>query len=119
MNVPSKKLAPRQYGPFKVIQKVSPVAYRLQLPQSMSKMHNVFHIDLLILYVETQAYGQSYLQPPPDIIDGKEEYEVEEIVSDRKTGCSHKQQYLVRWKGYPASENSWVDAVDLNAPELL
>ncbi len=118
-NVPSKKLAPRRYGPFKVIQKVSPVAYRLQLPQSMSKMHNVFHIDLLIPYVETQAYGQSYLQPPPDIIDGKEEYEVEEIVLDRKTGHSHKQQYLVRWKGYPASENSWVDAADLNAPELL
>jgi len=82
MNVPSKKLAPRRYGPFKVIQKVSPVAYRLQLPPSMSKMHNVFHIDLLIPYVETQAYRQSYPQPPPDIIDGKEEYEVEEIVSD-------------------------------------
>ena len=58
------------------------MAYRLQLPQSMSKMHNVFHIDLLILYVETQAYGQLYPQPPPDIIDGEEEYEVEEIVSD-------------------------------------
>ncbi len=81
-NVPSKKLTPRRYGPFKVIQKVSPVAYQLQLPPSMSKMHNVFHIDLLIPYVETQAYGQSYPQPPPDIIDGKEEYEVEEIVSD-------------------------------------
>ncbi len=118
-NVPSKKLAPRRYGPFKVIQKVSPVAYRLQLPQSMSKMHNVFHIDLLIPYVETQAYRQSYPQPPPDIIDGEEEYEVEEIVSDRKTGRSRKQQYLVRWKGYPTSENSWVDAADLNTPELL
>ncbi len=39
-------------------------------------MHNVFHIDLLIPYVETQAYRQSYPQPPPDIIDGEEEYEV-------------------------------------------
>ncbi len=95
------------------------MAYRLQLPQSMSKMHNMFHIDLLILYVETQAYRQLYPQPPPDIIDGKEEYEIKEIVSDRKTGRSHKQQYLVRWKGYPASENSWVDAADLNTPELL
>ena len=46
------------------------------------KIHNVFHIDLLIPYVKTQAYGENYLQPPPEIIDGEEEYEVEVIIHD-------------------------------------
>jgi hypothetical protein len=48
---------------------------------------------------------------------GDKEYEVEEIIDDRS--YSRKQQYLVRWLGYPTSENSWVDAKDLHSPELL
>jgi hypothetical protein len=52
-----------------------------------------------------------------ELIDGQQEYEVEEIIDDRSYRC--KQQYLVRWLGYPASENSWVNAKDLHSPELL
>jgi hypothetical protein len=118
VNVPTRKLAPRRYGPFKVIQKVSPVAYRLKLPNTM-KIHNVFHIDLLVPYMETEAYGESFPQPPPEIVEGEEEYEVEEIIADRQTGRKRKKQYLVKWKGYPMSENSWVDEKDLHAPTLL
>ena len=115
---PSKKLSPRRYGPFKVIEKVSPVNYRLQLPPSM-KIHNVFHIDLLIPFLETEAYGKAFTQPPPEVIDGEEEYEVEEILSHRSKGRARKKEYLVRWKGYPSSDNSWVHEDDLHASELL
>jgi hypothetical protein len=119
VNTPSKKLSPRRYGPFKVIKQVSSVAYKLQLPPSM-KIHNVFHIDLLIPYTETEAYGAAYSQPPPELIDGEEEYEVEDIIKHRTKGRRHtRRQYLVKWKGYPSSENSWVDESDLHAPELL
>jgi len=83
------------------------------------KIHNVFHIDLLIPYNETEAYGETYTQPPPELIDGEEEYEVEEIINSRRTGRNKKLQYLVRWKGYPSSDNSWVEAKDVHAPELV
>ena len=117
-NTPSKKLAPRRYGPFRILERVSPVAYRIKLPETM-KIHNVFHMDLLNPYHETRAYGENYPQPPPELIDGEEEFEVEDIISDRKHGRNRIQQYLVKWKGYPASENSWVNANDLHAPEIL
>ncbi len=81
------------------------------------KIHNVFHIDLLIPYSETEAYGESFSQPSPELIDGNEEYEVEDIITDRTK--RRKKQFLVKWKGYPAFENSWIDLKDLNAPELL
>jgi hypothetical protein len=81
------------------------------------KIHNVFHVNLLTPYYETDAYGEAYSQPPPELIDGQQEYEVEKIIDDRSYRC--KQQYLVRWLGYPTSENSWVDAKDLHSSELL
>ena len=115
---PSKKLAPRRYGPFEVVKQVSPMSYRIALPQSM-KIHNVFHIDLLIPYNETEEYGETYPQPPPELIDGEEEYEVEEIINERRHGRNRKLQYLIKWKGYPSSENSWIDSTDVHAPELI
>ena len=83
------------------------------------KIHDTFHIDLLTPYQETVAYGKPYLRPSPETIDGEEEYEVEDILMHRKSGCHQKLQYLVKWKGYPSSENSWVDSKDLHAPEIL
>ncbi|GKB52445.1 putative reverse transcriptase domain-containing protein [Tanacetum coccineum] len=38
------KLNPRCIGPFRIIERISPVAYRLELPQELSRVHNVFHV---------------------------------------------------------------------------
>ena len=59
------------------------------------------------------------MKPPPDLIDGEEEYEVEEILQSRKSGRGRKVQYLVKWKGYPESDNQWVDWDDLHADEMI
>jgi hypothetical protein len=42
-----RKLAPRFVGPYPIIGRVGPVAYRLELPESMSDIHNVFHVSQL------------------------------------------------------------------------
>ena len=41
------KLTPRYIGPFKIIKRVGAVAYRLELPEEMSDIHNIFHVSQL------------------------------------------------------------------------
>ena len=117
-NQPTTKLAPRRHGPFVIAQVMSPVSYRLELPTQWS-IHPVFHIDLLTPYRETPMHGPNYSRPPPDLVDNAEEYEVEKILDSRKFGRGRKLQYLVKWKGYPDSENQWVDKNDIFADKAV
>ena len=64
-------------------------------------------------------HGSNFLRPPPDIVDGQEEYEVEQIVSHRIFGRGKQLQYLVKWQGYPSSDNTWELAENLHADELI
>ena len=112
-NQPTAKLAPRRHGPFPIIQVMSPVNYRLQLPTQWS-IHDMFHIDLLTPYCETLTHGANYQRPPPDLIDGVEEFEVEKVLDSRRHGRGRKLQYLIKWKGYPDSDNQWVNWDDAN-----
>ena len=114
----SRKLLPRRYGPYRITERIGPVAYRLELPTSL-KIHDVFHVDLLLPFKETEEHGPAYTRPPPDVIQGEEEYEVEYIRDERHRGRGRKREYLVHWTGYPASDDSWVAEEDLNAPELV
>ncbi|GJZ28095.1 putative reverse transcriptase domain-containing protein, partial [Tanacetum coccineum] len=41
------KLAPRYVGPFEIIEKIRPVAYRLRLPEELSSVHDTFHVSNL------------------------------------------------------------------------
>ena len=117
-NQPTTKLAPKRHGPFKVTQVMSPVNYRLELPTQWS-IHPVFHTDLLTRYHETATHGPNYQRPPPDLVDGEEEYEIEKILDSRRFGRTRKLQYLVKWKGYPDSENQWVDRNEVFADQAI
>jgi hypothetical protein len=74
----STKLAPKRYGPFKIIKEVSPMAYQLSLPM-MWGIHDVFHASLLLPYHEITQHGLNFSWLPPDLITGEEEYEVKVI----------------------------------------
>ncbi len=56
---PTRKFAERMLGPFEVIQEVSPVAFKLRLPQSMSKIHPVFHVSLLEVVPPSEIPGRT------------------------------------------------------------
>ena len=70
---PTTKLRPLRYGPFRVTEVISPVAYRLELPPQW-KIHNAFHAGLLMPYKETSTHGPNFPRPIPDIVEGQEEY---------------------------------------------
>ena len=82
LHYPMKKLAPRREGPFEISQVVSSLAYCLHLPLTW-KIHDVFHTSLLSTYQETAKHGPNFINPPPEEIDGEEEYEIAEILSHR------------------------------------
>src|SRR5712672_637440 len=111
------KLAPRRQGPFRVNKVVSPVAYQLALPQSWG-IHDVFHASLLLPYKETPVHGPNYTRPPPDLIEDAEEYEVEAIINHRLYGRRRQLQYLIKWKGYPSSDNTWEPVENVHADNL-
>ena len=90
---PKDKLAPKLHGPFVIEKRIGPVTFKLKLLPTW-KIHPVFHASLITPYTETIAHGPNFKQPPPDLIEGKEEYEVEEILDKRKRGCGF--QYLVK-----------------------
>ena len=80
------KLNPRYIGPFEIVERIGPVAYRLDLPEEFSRVHNVFHISMLRKYIPDPSHALealeielrddlSYEEQPVQIL-GREEKEL-------------------------------------------
>ena len=53
-------------------------------------------------------------------MEGEEQYKVEHVLDECNHGRWKKKQYLIKWKGYPDSDNQWLDAKDMeNTQELI
>jgi len=117
IRAPSRKLAPRRQGPYRIVDLVGNQAYRLALPNEMSRIHNVFHVSLLEPWRSRD--GSEELPMLVDLEDGNaEEYEVESILDKRIVKGQTK--YLIRWKGWPEDYNKWEPEEHLEgAPDLL
>ena len=116
-NVTNPKFTPKREGPFSITDILSPITYRLRLPRTW-KIHPVFHASLLSPYCENSVHGPNFPKPPPDLITGEEEYEIDRILRHR--GKPRNCSFLIQWKGYSAEEDSWVSEKDLShATEAL
>jgi transposase InsO family protein len=118
-NRPTRKLAPRFIGPFQISEIISPVNYKLDL-QGQLDIHPVFHVSLLKPYKRNppEFEGREIARPPPVIVEGEKEYEVEKILDKRVH--RRRTEYLVKWRGYDQFESTWLPAKELtHAKEAL
>ncbi|THC87561.1 hypothetical protein EYZ11_012993 [Aspergillus tanneri] len=112
---PNAKLDHRQLGPFSIIDAWGNQSYKLQLPPKYRRLHPVFHVSLLEPYHERP--GQ-WSRPPPIPINGEEEWEVDQILEEKRDK-SGNISYLVRWKGYPPDDDTWEPRSHVEDTEAL
>ena len=128
-----KKLHAQGAGPFKVIKKVGPNAYVLELPPEYG-ISSTFNICDLKEYKGPALISSEFFVPystiesenlpecPPAIPPERKD-RVERILDDQSITTRSKgyQRYLVRWQGRPESEDSWITREDLQQlnPDLL
>ena len=121
---PSKKLAEKFLGPYKVIAQPGTHSITLHLLDSLHAIHPMFHVSML--EPATLNVIPDRVKPPPPLIFvvSEPEFEITEVLDSKiDHRCSKcKLLYLVHWTGYAGTdeEKSWILASELgNAPELV
>ncbi|HET7713247.1 MAG TPA: hypothetical protein VFK94_02085, partial [Patescibacteria group bacterium] len=111
------KLAPRYIGPYEIIEKFSSVAYRLKLPETLSAVHDTFHISQL---------RKGVRKPESEIINNPDDVELEsdlsyeeypETVLDTKERATRRKtvkMYKIQWKHHTEEEATWETEEYLN-----
>jgi len=95
----SKKLNNKSIKSFKIKRNIKRLSYELDLLKKMW-IHSIFHASML------QCCNQFIpLQITEMFVEFNEEYQVKNILE--KWMISGKAHYLIRWKGYSTSENTW------------
>nr|GFB48434.1 putative reverse transcriptase domain-containing protein [Tanacetum cinerariifolium] len=102
------KLNPRYVGPFKLIKRVGSVAYKLELPEELSRVHNTFHVSNLKKY-----YANEPLAVPLDGLhfDDKLQFVEEPVeIMDREVKRLRNSRVpivKVRWNSRRGPEFTW------------
>lgn len=102
---PSAKLDHKLLGPFKIIEKISDLVFRLDLPPTM-EINNTFHVSNLEPFHEGHP-GQLQQDAPPIIVSGERHYVPERILQANFNEETNTHEYLVHWEGYPDSDDTW------------
>ncbi|GJR71398.1 putative reverse transcriptase domain-containing protein [Tanacetum coccineum] len=103
-----RKLNPRYFGPFKVLEKVRSIAYKLELPQELSIVHNTFHVSNLKKYYSDEPLAVTleglhvndklrFVEEPVEIMDR----EVKRLKQSRIL------IFKVRWNSRRGPEFTW------------
>ncbi|KAH7280437.1 hypothetical protein KP509_37G067500 [Ceratopteris richardii] len=103
------KLSPKYCGPWKIVKKLSDVAYRLELPPDC-RVHPVFHVSKL----------RKYISREDNLIEGivslqetdREDHSPDRILDRRQKRLRNRviQEYLVAWRGLPLTDSTWESA---------
>ncbi|KAI3740310.1 hypothetical protein L2E82_30738 [Cichorium intybus] len=110
------KMSPRFIGPFRVLQRVGAVAYRLELPEELRGIHNVFHVS----HLRKTLFNESQRVPLPKIeIDKKLRYpEQPEKILDRKVRQLRNKKInmvKVQWRYQKGSDVTWEAEEEMKA----
>jgi hypothetical protein len=102
------KLSPKYYGPYKVLQKIGTMAYKLELPAS-SRVHPVFHVSCLKKVIGDKIPVQTILSELDE--EGKIILEPEAIIDTRIRQLRNKSisEYLIKWRKLLAEDSTWED----------
>jgi hypothetical protein len=103
------KLAPRYIGPYEVIEVCGPVAYRIQLPEQFSAVHNVFHVTQLkkgmpVPENEVITEANAWIEPDFSLI----EHPLRVLYQkERKTRRQTIRMYKIQWSHHTEEEATW------------
>jgi len=109
---PSKKLENKHLGPFTVLRPIGSHAYEFHIPETMTH-HRTFPVSLLNPAPSDPLPGQIIPPPLPVVVDGEEEWFVDEILDSRWSRGN--LQYLVKWTGHDSP--TWEPETNLSETE--
>jgi hypothetical protein len=116
------KLAPRYVGPFKILERCEEVAYQLELPESLSGVHDVFHVSQLkkCLRVPEEKIPLEELAVKEDLTYEEYPKKILETV-ERVTRSRTIKMCKVQWNQYLEDEATWEREEDLRKsyPQLF
>ena len=106
----------RFIGPYEILERIGPVAYRLALPPELAKLHNVFHVSMLRRY---HSDG-SHIIPVQDIqvhTDFSYDEEPKAILAQKVKQLRNKQVQLVKvlWQHHGREEATWEPEATMRA----
>jgi hypothetical protein len=102
------KLSPMYYGPYKVLQKIGTMAYKLGLHAS-SRVHPIFHVSCLNKVIGDKIPVQTILPELDE--EGKIILEPEFITHTRIHQLRNRSisEYLIKWRKLPTEDSTWED----------
>ncbi|KAK9020566.1 hypothetical protein V6N11_010586 [Hibiscus sabdariffa] len=102
------KLSPRYIGPYEIVGRVGPVAYRLLLPPELERIHDVFHVSMLRKYRSDPSHVMPVeeIELNPDLSYDEESIEI--LASDSKVLCGRTIELVkVKWRHRGVKEATW------------
>ncbi|XP_010463369.1 PREDICTED: uncharacterized protein LOC104744041 [Camelina sativa] len=104
----NEKLTPRYVGPYRILERIGPVAYRLELPPAMAAFHKVFHVSMLRKCITHRENVTS--EPPPDLQENLTIIGIPVRIIGRKLRTNQKKKVKliqVVWDCDGEEETTW------------